>query len=74
MLWYLAHLLCLYWYNACYVDIDATLFFSEGTYQIAAIVEGSLYICADGSYFKAPQQGSHAWVFTTQQHKIHWKG
>ncbi len=39
-----------------------------------AISDGSLLVCADGSYFKVSQQGSHAWVFATQQRTVLWKG
>ena len=39
-----------------------------------ALVNGTLHICADGSYIKETLQGSHAWVFATSKQHIIWKG
>jgi hypothetical protein len=39
-----------------------------------ALTTNNLYICADGSYFADYQQGSHAWVFSTSDKTILWKG
>ncbi len=36
----------------------------------AAMADGILHICADGSFIKEIKQDSHAWVFSTTQHQI----
>jgi hypothetical protein len=39
-----------------------------------AILSSDLHICADGAYRKIVGQASHAWVFSTGQQEILWKG
>ncbi len=39
-----------------------------------AILKNDLHICADGAYRSTIGQGSHAWVFSTSNQDILWKG